>query len=219
MKQDVACWVRRPVLHAGLLATALGVAGGAQAAATVTGFEALLGGAGGTLDSFGIDNTANTIDLAKTFTTIAPLTLRITVGHGTGSGGPLTVTESITNNTGQDWTDYHYELFEPGVNQGVVFSAFQQSTLQGFDLEDAPASGPRNLDFLGSLATGALTNALFALSLPDPGAGNSYTFDLTQTPTIDGGPGPGPVVPLPPTAWLLGSAIVGLTAARRRRSA
>jgi hypothetical protein len=219
MQQDVAFPARRTALCAGVLAASLGFAGGAQAAATVLGFEALLDGSGGSLDSFSIDNVGNTIDLSKSFTSIAPLTLRVTVGHGTGSGGPLTVTESITNNTGQAWTDYHLEIFEPGQNEGVVFTAFQQSTLGGFTLEDAPASGPRNLDFLGDLADGSSTEAVFTLSLPDPGAGNTYTFDLTQTPTIDGiGPGPGPdPIPLPPAAWLLGSALVGLGALRRRR--
>lgn len=217
MKKDVATKPRCTLIRGAILASALGVAGGAQAAATIVGFEALADGAGGTLDSFSIDNVGNTIDLSKTFTSIAPLTLRVTVGHGTGSGGPMTVSESITNGTGQAWTDYHYEIFEPGANEGVVFTAFQQSTLGGFTLEDAPVSGPRNLDFLGALAVGGETNAVFTLSMPDPGAGRTYTFDLTQTPTIDGvGPGPAPV-PIPPAALLLGSALVGLGSLKRRQ--
>ncbi|HMM76419.1 MAG TPA: pyruvate-binding protein [Gammaproteobacteria bacterium] len=210
MRQDVRHSLRSTSLRAGSFAAALCFAGGAHAAATVTGFEALLDGAGGTLDSFSFDNDANTIDIAKTFTSVAPLTIRITVGHGTGSGGPLTVSEEITNATGQAWTDYHYDIIEPDANNGVVFTAFQQSSLSGFSLDDAPDSGPRNLDFTGALELDGVANAAFTMSLPDPGAGNSYTFDLVQTPTVA-------PIPLPPAAWLFGSALSGMYLARRRR--
>ena len=122
------------------------------------------------------------MDLAKTFSSINPISLTFAVAHENGTGGnPYAVTEAVTNNTGQAWTDFHYSITEPNQGNGVVFTANTQSTFGDFTLD---SHGPRNLNFIGNLAAGGVADATFSLSPFDPGAGNTSTFTLTQVPTI-----------------------------------
>ena len=89
-----------------------------------------------------------------------------------------------------------------------MFTSFDSSTLSGFTLDSAPSSGPRNLNYTGSLTNGDDAHALFKLSLDDPGAGNTTTFVLHQVPTI----------PEPETyaMLLIGLGLLGATARRRK---
>ena len=154
----------------------------ANAGGVITNISAL-DTSGGTFNSGLI--TDHNIDLDKTFTSINPISLTFTVAHTDGGGNPYSVAESILNNTGVAWTDFHYSINEPDRGQGVVFTQFNTgSTLDGFTLDDPNASGPRNLNFTGNLAAGDSTNAAFSISPFDPGAGNTATFVLTQVPTI-----------------------------------
>jgi hypothetical protein len=155
-----------------------------------------------------ISNTTdpNVLDLSKTFNSLDPRVLTFTVGHiDGGPGNPYTVTEAITNNTGQSWVDFHYSIQEPDQGQGVVFTEHASSTLSGFTLDQS--SGPRNLNFTGNLADDGVANASFMLSPFDPGAGNTTTFTLTQVPTI----------PEPETYAMLlaGLGLMGVIARRR----
>jgi hypothetical protein len=135
---------------------------------------------GGTFDSGVIGD--HTLDLAKTFSSINPISLTFTVAHQDNTGGnPYAVTEAVTNNTGQSWTDFHYSITEPNQGNGVVFTANNQSTFSDFTLS---SHGPRSLNFIGNLAAGGVADAAFNLSPFDPGAGNTSTFTLTQVPTI-----------------------------------
>lgn len=139
---------------------------------------------GGTFDSgvIGIGDDDHTLNIAKTFSSINPISLQFTVAHENGTGGnPYAVTEAVTNNTGQAWTDFHYSITEPNQGNGVVFTANTQSTFGDFTLD---SHGPRNLNFIGNLAAGGVADATFSLSPFDPGAGNTSTFTLTQVPTI-----------------------------------
>ncbi len=136
---------------------------------------------GGTFDSPVIGD--HILNLAKTFSSINPISLTFTVGHEDGTGGnPYVVTEAVTNSTEQAWTDFHYSITEPNQGNGVVFTAHNQSTFGDFTLDGS--SGPRNLNFTGNLADGGVAQAAFNLSPFDPGAGNTSTFTLTQVPTI-----------------------------------
>ena len=84
-----------------------------------------------------------------------------------------------------------------------------QSTLTGFTLDSS--SGPRNLDFTGSLAAHGSTTATFNLSPFDPGANNGPTsFTLTQVPSI----------PEPETYAMLlaGLGLMGSIVRRRNKS-
>ncbi len=151
------------------------------------------------LGTFSWNLSGNNLIINKTFDSVNPIDLEFTVVHGTGAPG-INVTEYITNNTGKDWTDFHFTI---SGHDGVEFTDFSGSKLSGFTLEHAPISGPTNLNYLGALANGGSTVASFNLSMPDPGAYGSYTFHLTQVPTI----------PEPETyaMLLLGLGLIGFT--------
>jgi hypothetical protein len=138
---------------------------------------------GGTFDSQSI--SGHDIDIGKTFTSINPISLTFTVEHQDGgTGNPYSIAESVLNNTGVTWTDFHYSITEPDQGNGVVFTGFNSSTFGNFTLDDPNASGPRNLNFTGSLASGNSAAATFSISPFDPGSGNTTSFVLTQVPTI-----------------------------------
>ena|SRR5690349_5458159 len=138
---------------------------------------------GGTFDSQSI--SGHDIDIGKTFTSINPISLTFTVEHQDGgTGNPYSIAESVLNNTGVTWTDFHYSITEPNQGNGVVFTGFNSSTFGDFTLDSAPSSGPRNLNFTGSLASGNSAAAAFSISPFDPGSGNTTSFVLTQVPTI-----------------------------------
>lgn len=163
--------------------------GGSISTASAAGVITDITASGGGLGSFEVlSNTTdpNVLNLSKTFDSIDPIVLTFTVGHMDGGpGNPYTVTETITNNTGQSWIDFHFSITEPATGgQGVVFTNFNNSELTGFTLDSPPSSGPRNLNFTGELADQGMTTATFNLSPFDPGAGNTTTFTLTQIPTI-----------------------------------
>src|SRR3954454_23436616 len=177
----------------------------ATAGGVITKIDAT-GTAGGTLDLSTI-GTDHTIDLTKTFTSINPITLTFTVGHQDGTGGsPYSMTENVVNHTGQAWSDFHYSITEPDQGNGVVFTNHTSSTLGGFSLDNS--SGPRNLNFTGTLADGQTTHAAFNISPFDPGNGNTTTFTLTQIPSP---------IPEPETyaMMLAGLLLVGGIAKRR----
>jgi len=182
----------------------------ASAGGVITGVTVNDGG-GGTFDVINLGTDPNVLDLSKAFTSLDPISLTFTVGHTDGgSGGPYAITETITNNTGQTWLDYHISITEPTTGgQGVVFTNFNNSALTGFTLDSAPSSGPRDLNFTGELAHSGVTTATFSLSPFDPGAGNTATFTLTQVPTI----------PEPETYAMLlaGLGLVGAMAKRRSK--
>ena len=182
----------------------------ASAGGVITGVTVNDGG-GGTFDVINLGTDPNVLDLSKAFTSLDPISLTFTVGHTDGgSGGPYAITETITNNTGQTWLDYHISITEPTTGgQGVVFTNFNNSALTGFTLDSAPSSGPRNLNFTGELAHSGVTTATFSLSPFDPGAGNTATFTLTQVPTI----------PEPETYAMLlaGLGLMGAMAKRRNK--
>lgn len=178
----------------------------ASASAVITKIEA--SGAGLGAFSYTLDNDHREIDLHKIFTSVNPIDLTFTVEHGTGGGSPYNVTEEITNSTGVDWTDFHFSITEPGHGSGVVFTSFNSSTLSGFTLDSPPSSGPRQLNFTGSLTDGNDTHALFNLSPFDPGAGNTTTFVIHQIPTI---PEPGTYAML-----LVGLGLLGFMVRRRK---
>jgi hypothetical protein len=178
----------------------------ATAGGVITGITASGGVPPGTFSS---TINPDTLNLSKTFNSLDPITLNFAVGHTEGGSGTYTVTENITNNTNQDWTDFHITVTEPTTGgQGDVFTSHNQSTLTGFTLDSS--SGPRNLDFTGSLAAHSSTTATFNLSPFDPGSNNTTTFTLTQVPTI----------PEPETYAMLlaGLGLMGAIVRRRNKS-
>ncbi len=168
-----------------LLVAALAFGGSVSAAsaAGVITSVTIEGGGGGAFEIEGLSDDSRALDLSKTFNNLDPIILTFTVAHGQGPGNPYVFTESITNNTGFNWLDYHFTITEPTTGgQGVVFTRSNNSTLSGFTLDSS--SGPRSLDFTGGLAHEGVATASFFLSPFDPGAGNTATFTLTQVATI-----------------------------------
>jgi hypothetical protein len=180
----------------------------ASAAGVITDITAS-GPGMGTFDVMSNTVDPNVLNLSKTFDSVNPIVLTFTVAHTEGGpGNPYTVTEAITNSTGQSWVDFHFAISEPtSGGEGDVFTNFQSSTLSGFTLDTPTSSGPRHLDFTGALADGGTATAAFSLSPFDPGAGNTSTFTLTQVPTI----------PEPETYAMLlaGLGLMGFIAKRR----
>lgn len=189
-----------------LAALAFGGSVSAASAAGVITSVTVEGGGGGAFAIEGLSDDSRELDLSKTFNNLDPIVLTFTVAHSQGPGNPYVFTESITNNTGENWLDYHFAITEPATGgQGVVFTGFNGSTLSGFTLDSS--SGPRGLDFTGGLANQGVATASFSLSPFDPGAGNTATFQLTQVATI----------PEPETYAMLlaGLGLMGFMARRR----
>lgn len=187
----------RSLALASALTALIGVGSGAQAAAVINGM-ALVGADGDTLTTFGVDNINDTVRIDKLFMSLEPVTVRFSVGHTAEAGDLYTVNERITNNSGTDFTDYHISIVNGP--DGVTFDQVENAVMQGSTLDAPPASGPRNLNFTGNLGTGGDTQVSFMLAPMDPGAGNSYTFDLVQAPTTA-------PVPVPAAVWLLGTGL------------
>jgi hypothetical protein len=183
---------------------------GAITTATAAGVITDISGVGGGLGSFGVLNNSivpKQLNLIKTFDSVAAINVVFTVVHAQGAGGPYSVTETITNNTGVTWTDFHLSI-----PTGMVFNNFQSASLTGFTLDSPPASGSHDLNFTGSLASGATTTAKFNLTLPDPGAGNYTSLTLMQSPSVSVSP-----IPEPETYGMLmaGLGLMGFVVRRR----
>lgn len=185
------------------IALVLGSIGAANAVGTITEIEA----SGPGLGSFSAgDLTGSSLIWSKTFDHFGPITLLFTVEHGTGPGGsPYAIAETIHNNTGIDFTDFHFSIVEPSAKNGVVFTG-STSALAGFNLD--ASSGPRDLNFTGgTLFNGSGSVAAFTLNTPDPGNGKTYQFELVQTASV---PEPG--------AWaLMIAGLLGVAGIARRK--
>ena len=197
--------------------------GGSISTASASGVITDITASGAGLGSFSVlaSSTNDTgLDFSKGFDSVDPITLTFTVAHSVGNGGSYDIIESIANNTGTAFSDFHLSITQPtdAPGNGVVFTSFNSSTLDGFTL-DSPSvnqpspfnsSGPRDLNFTGALAIGGTANAGFSLSTFDPGAGNTYTFTLTQTPTVS-------AIPEPETYAMLlaGLGLMGAVARRK----
>lgn len=166
------------------------------------------------------------VEALETFTSVNPISLTFSVEHSDGDRKPYDIEIPITNGTTSAFTDFHLHISEPNSTSGVVFSSFDAANEEfGPDVSpkftlDSPSkgqpspfeqTGPRDLNFTGELEAGQKTiSSYYSLTLPDPGVGNTYSFTVTQTPTVG-------VVPEPETYAMM-LAGLGLLGWRLRRA-
>jgi hypothetical protein len=237
----------------GVLVLAAGLGGVPQASAgTITSVSFSGPGAGnvdGTVStpSPNNDNTTsaspNEVDLAKTFGSVGLIDIQFTVLNS-GAAAPGTTeyffSETVTNNTGVAWLDFHMVLGF-GIGANFVMSGLGDNldfdtcgTLGCSQLDPTPTSGvftslahgANELSWSGgSVPNGGSVTFTFSLDVPDaascsqttpacPVIDGGYLITLRQFPTTENGETP---VPLPGTLILLGSGIVALGAAGWKR--
>lgn len=218
-----------------LLAVAFGgsITTATASSVSVTASEAGLGSF--SVDFNGINKSGyHQLDLSKTFSSVNPIVLTFTVSHSDPSGREAyniyDIYEDITNNTTSAFTEVHLQITEPvgTPSNGVKFQSFDPAD-QGFGPDFTPSfaldspseeqlspfqhTGPRDLNFTGQLMAGGIADdSYFSLNMPDPHAGNTYTFTLTQTPV-------GVVPELETYALMLaGLGLVGFMARRKQNA-
>ncbi|MBP7937345.1 MAG: PEP-CTERM sorting domain-containing protein [Phycisphaerae bacterium] len=147
---------------------------------------------------------AGTATVEKTFTSLGDIPIII---HSTPSAGVdvLHIDERVGNNTGVDWTDFHF-LFEPIDANPVLNVAFLNVTNPTGEWTSI-LPGPNHLTLLGSVPAGSIFSLSFDLVISSE-VGSYDLFGIHQYPTV----------PEPATAALLSLPLVGLVLRRRRRS-
>ncbi|MGD0767442.1 MAG: PEP-CTERM sorting domain-containing protein [Tepidisphaeraceae bacterium] len=157
------------------------------------------GGAGGP--------SGNVVDIDKTFNSLLPIDITFHVADSPNPGPPVTpgytsylFDETVLNNTGFDWTDYHFQL---GFGTGPTFAlAAAPSELQfdpgnpaGNDVFLTGVQTEYTVDWTNGLVPNLTTDGFdVQVIVPDTAlanagayadpAGGGYTFTLRQFPTV-----------------------------------
>jgi PEP-CTERM motif len=150
----------------------------------------------------------------KSFTSIGPLDFQFPVTP-TATTNTYFVTEGITNNTTQTWSDYH-ELLGTGTTGNfslggtpVQFLIPTDSTYSNTAFPGRSVSSDE-IDYTGgSIAPGQAITITYSITVPDVSVAGPGTFTLRQLPTV---------VPEPGTLGLLAAGVVGLLGRRHRQS-
>ncbi len=177
--------------------------------------DAAQGGAGGV--------SPNVLTVNKNFTSLDPIDMSF---HVVDSGGYTSYLfdETVTNSTGFNWTDYHFELGFGVGNAFVLAAAPSELTFDSTNpaTTDSFSNGIQtdytvNWNGPPGIPNGGTGSFTVQIIVPDTALANSpysmagdtaYDFTLHQYPTV----------PEPSSVMLLGAGIAGLAVLRRRRS-
>ncbi len=148
---------------------------------------------------------------AKSFTSIGPLDFQFPV---TPNGATVTyfVSEGVTNNTNQTWTDYHEQL-GTGTDGNFVLGSpvqFLLPTDSTYTNPSFPSSSvtTSDIDYTGgAVAPGQAISLTFSITVPDISAAGPADFTLRQFPSV----------PEPGTLGLLALGSISLLTRRRQR--
>lgn len=204
--------------------------GGTVTTATASSVVTDITASGPGLGSFSLEESPlNFSYLSTTYASSSPITLTFTVGHADGEDREHQVYETINNGTAAAFSNFHFYLdgSASGPASNVTFNHFDAADNifapelpPGFTL-DSPSkaqpapfepTGPGDLNFTGELKAGvSIEEGYFSMNIPDPGAGNTYTFSLVQTPVAG-------VVPEPETyaMFLAGLGLMGFMSRRKQ---
>jgi hypothetical protein len=194
---------------------ALGVFGESSQAGTIaSGSYPSVGTAGnGTATVITLPPSFFIDSLGKSFTSIGPLDVLFPV-TASSSISTYVVTEGITNNTTQTWSDYH-ELLGSGVDGSFIQGSFASFVLPVDSTYTnaaftTRAVSPSEIDYSGgAVIPGQAITLTYSIFVPDgPVIPSPNSFSLRQFPTV---------VPEPSCLALLVIGSTGLLARRRRK--
>lgn len=146
--------------------------------------------------------------VTKDFTSIGVIPIVIDADPSAPNPGEtLTISETVTNSTGIDWTDFHFQLLFIDNNGNLTISFSNILNPTGEWTTITPSLNA--LDLFGLVPAGdsfSLTFDLFFSSAPETGAFN--LFAVLEYPTI--------ATPEPATAILFALGLLGLGISRRK---
>jgi len=144
--------------------------------------------------------TGQTVE--KTFIALADIPIIVDGGPSTGTD-VLHIDERVRNNTGVDWTDFHFVMQPIDANPALTVDFLNVNNPTGEWTSILP--GPNVLTLLGNVPEGGIFSISFDLAITSE-VGAYNLFALHEFPTI----------PEPSTLALLGCPLLGLVARRRR---
>ena len=161
---------------------------------------------GGT-GSFTCDTGTCTVN--KEFTALGDIPIVITPANVPSSGtDTLHFEESITNNTGIDWTDFHLGFIPIDNNPGLTLSF--ENVINATNQFTSFSAGTNELSMFGSVPNGDVFSLAYDLVMTSS-PGSFDLFAVSELPTVT-------TVPEPTTLALLALGFAGLVTARRHRA-